>query len=302
MMKIYIGNDNIKINDLGVYCAISYLSNAASDEVLFSVKQIAYVLYGTMRVSRYKVDTIKKHISNLVDGGYVSMIEECSGEYIAKNTFVVDGINGKFTILSLTELRKIYSSSGDTDKLLRYFIFLISTVNQDKKCGWYSVDAMSVLLNMHKTTILDYNTILENLDLIYIHRNKATIKDENGEYRRVNNTYGRIGDKATIDKYASEYAMSIGICNNQININSRSVSKRYNDFVNGVFKGDVDELIMECRQYNKIYMRIGNGERVKDMSVFEESEVDLFEADDSVGIYDNGCMASLADDFRLLFG
>lgn len=300
-MKIYIENESIKIDDLGVYCAISYLSNSAATEVLFSTKQIAYVLYGTMDVGRYKMEYVKKHILNLIEDGYINVIQECKGEFVVENTFVVDGINGKFTTITLDELRKIYTANVDANMLLRYFIFLTSTINNDKKCGWYSIDAMVGVLGMHKSTILDYNVILEELGIIYIHRNKNTIKDMDGEYRRVGNTYGRVCDKTYIDKYANEYAMTLGVTGgNGVNINSRSVSKRYNDFVKGVFKGDVDELIEECNRYNKIYMKIGDGDKVKDMSVFDiNGKVDYVDEERE---YNATYFQEMADSMRLLFG
>ena len=269
MKSIYISNDVMCNKDIGTYSAISYLSNSSCENVIFNVKQIGYVLYGKFNLGRYTLDSIKKSLSNLIEEELIIVVDEYSGEYVIENTFNIDGSVGKFTIITLDELRSIHGiDTNNINMIFKYFICLISTINTDKKCGWYTIDGLSDLTNMSKDTIMDYNKLLEDNKLIYVHRANATYKVDNMP-RQVNNTYGRYADKKQIVASANEYISTIqAIESSNIDINSRSISKKYNDFVSGKYKGNPNELKQLCLQYNKKYKFVADV-KLKDMSVFE---------------------------------
>ena len=102
--------------------------------------------------------------------------------------------------------------------------------------------------------------------MIYIKRFNKT-KVVNGKTQRLNNIYGRFEDKYAIDKYAKDRISNLERieANNKLNANeSKSISKQYNDFVNGTYTGDVSSLYDKCKLYNK-----AKPDKEKDLSVFD---------------------------------
>ena len=121
-------------------------------------------------------------------------------------------------------------------------------------------------VNISTSTVKDYNKILEEAELIYIRRFNKT-KVVNGKAKRLNNIYGRFTDKYAIDKYAKDRISNLDRieASNKLNANeSKSISKQYNDFVNGTYTGDVSSLYDKCKLYNK-----AKPDKEKDLSVFD---------------------------------
>lgn len=281
-MKVFLRNEVIESrisNDaFSLYVCMSILSNIESDHVTFNSKQLEYELYGNLiTMPERKRRVITKNINELIKSKSIELILHDKGTYFIKNTFIMDDDN--FTIITDDEIRKIMGIDKiDNILLLRYFTFLVSTINLNRKYGWWTIDAISNKLGIHKNSIINYNSILEKVKLIYVYRQGVAIKTESGGYTQVNNTYGRYCDKENIIASSDDYINGIKINTGQyrdenaiINNRHRSISAKYNSFLKGTYSGNTDELKKLCIEYNEHYSKYGDTSllNMKDLSVFD---------------------------------
>lgn len=275
-MNVFIGNDIIlsTLSDEAfcAYVGMSVVSNINMDYVSFNVRQIEFALCNGFLLTRRKRDSIKCGISELILSECISVLFEEKGDYFIGNSFSVDG-KGSFTMIDIHDIRCIFNCDIECDKfsLVRFYIFLLSTINEVDKVGWWTINNIASQLNINTKTVMTYTSVLEELKLIYVHRPNVTIMDVNGEPKRANNTYGRYCDRGKIINCAMEYINKLNVFNGEGSlsiVDGRSISARYNSFVKGTYKGDIDALRMDCERYNAYYSRIGDG-KTKDMSIFD---------------------------------
>lgn len=286
-MDIFVGNgiisSSISCDALSSYIAVSSMSKSNCDYVMFNARQIEYVLCGDFTLSTRKRNCIKQAISELVECGLFSVIVNNKEEYIIDNVFSVES---NFTIVTLDEVRTIMCMNNKLDRfaILKYWMFLVSTMNSCKSdkyygCGWWTIDKLSEATSIHKNSILAYNTLLEDSKLLYVYRPNCTFANEE-IVTRCNNTYGRYNDKANVTKCAIEHLNMLDSHSNNPKgnisvVDGRSVSARYNHFINGVKQGKaydiefVRKLNYECELYNENYKCYPNA-KLKDLTIFDE--------------------------------
>ena len=266
---ILITNKYLNTKHLDVLLAISYLSKGTLNEntFCFNISVINKVLYNTFEMTAKKKRDLKETIKYFIEENIIEVIDTDSENYEIKNTFLVNSKEGNFTIITLDELRKISEIKvGKKDTLVNYYLKLLSTINNKTKVGYWTIEDLGEDVNISTRTVKDYNKILEDAELIYIKRFNKT-KVVNGKTQRLNNIYGRFADKYAIDKYAKDRISNLDRieASNKLNANeSKSISKQYNDFVNGTYTGDVSSLYDKCKLYNK-----AKPDKEKDLSVFD---------------------------------
>lgn len=266
---ILITNKYLNTKHLDILLAISYLSKGTLNEntFCFNISVINKVLYNTFEMTTKKKRDLKETIKYFIEENIIEVIDTDSENYEIKNTFLVNSKEGNFTIITLDELRKIAEIKvGKKDTLVNYYLKLLSTINNKTKVGYWTIENLAEDVNISTRTVKDYNKTLEDAELIYIKRFNKT-KVVNGKTQRLNNIYGRFEDKYAIDKYAKDRISNLERieANNKLNANeSKSISKQYNDFVNGTYTGDVSSLYDKCKLYNK-----AKPDKEKDLSVFD---------------------------------
>lgn len=269
---ILITNKYLNTKHLDVLLAISYLSKGTLNEntFCFNISVINKVLYNTFEMTAKKKRDLKETIKYFIEENIIEVIDTDSENYEIKNTFLVNSKEGNFTIITLDELRKISEIKvGKKDTLVNYYLKLLSTINNKTKVGYWTIEDLGEDVNISTRTVKDYNKILEDAELIYIKRFNKT-KLVNGKTQRLNNIYGRFTDKYAIDKYAKDRISNLDRieASNKLNANeSKSISKQYNDFVNGTYTGDVSSLYDKCKLYNK-----AKPDKEKDLSVFDVND------------------------------
>ena len=210
---------------------------------------------------------IKNAIEYFEEEQIIKVIEAKKENYEIMNNFKVNTKDTTFIITSLDELKTLAEIKvGKKDTIVNYYLKLLSTINNKTKVGYWTIEDLAEDISISTRTIIDYNEILENAKLIYIKRFNKT-KVVNGKTQRLNNIYGRFADKYTIEEYAKNRISNLDRieASNKLNANeSKSISKQYNDFVNGTYTGDVSSLYDKCKLYNK-----AKPDKEKDLSVFD---------------------------------
>ena len=270
---IYMKSKYISIPNLDVYLSIVYMAKRYLNEamVCFSLPQIEYTLTGSYEMNKRRKKTIKDAVDYLIDNGIIDVLDNYADHYTVVNNFRVnDGTKEPFVIISYDELKAVYAlTSGRTSKIINYFVKLIQTINSTSKVGFTGIETLADKLDVSTKSICQWNTLLEQYELIYVYRYDVC-KVVGNHSQNLTNIYGRPCDKALIDAYAQSKLAEIDRVNLSKKLSAdmrRKISKQYNDYVKGCFKGNVQELIESCNRYNATLKE--NDPKRKNMSVFD---------------------------------
>ena len=272
---IYIKSKYITMPNLDIYLSIIYMAKrwTNDDIVCFSLPQIEYTLTGNYEINKKRKKIIKDALDYLIDNGIIEVLDSYGEHYTVVNNFRVnDGTKEPFTIITYEELKAVYAlTSGRTSKIINYFVKLIQTINSTSKVGWTSIETLANNLDVSTKSVCQWNTLLEQHNLIYICRHDVC-KVVGNHSQNLTNVYGRPCDKAVIDAYAQSKLAEIDRVNLSKKLSAdtrRKISKQYNDFINGCYKGDVQELIELCNKYNDALKQ--DDPKRKDMTVFDDT-------------------------------
>lgn len=235
--KSIIKNKNITHEGFMVYVGFICMSRNKIDTLYSTISCMELLLKDSFSEDRYFRDKIKKGLCNLKDNGVI--LFKCKNDikdikpndhFVVKITEVCCdsvevGIDGIINITSQNAKRI------DVDKILKYYICFIMSIDTTSCVGRWSVDVLSGISGVSDNTILTrYNKILEELELIYIYKYNC------------GNFYGLYKDKDIIDKYVEEYK-------NKISENREESSRSYadyNEFVSEVLFRD-DYTCQHCK-------------------------------------------------------
>lgn len=216
--KVYKSSD-ITVYGLAVYCSIkSLLSNDEIKQIYVNEDILSFQLTRTLNNPRRFTDSLKIGLDELIANDIVTVIEKKGKSHIldCSNLFITEE-NEYFTIITYSELIKIFKSETNYNfALLRYFIYLIGTISSSidvwidavqhkyRVVGNLTTDYIAQLCGISERTLIRYNQILEENNLIYIYRSDDfVINESNGKLKRLVNIYGRPKDKIYIDTFAA---------------------------------------------------------------------------------------------------
>lgn len=298
-MQVYIRSDfsqsDYSDEAVAVYIALRRILRRDEPKYYITINMIYYTLRGTLQnqtYDRYFVDKIKSGLNELINSGLVS----CE-EVISMSEFILDltqlELNTKktsetkhfFTVIEDTEIHTIMNSNNKHKfKLLRYFVFLVSTFNNVSQIGFTPLEYMEDKIKVSKKTLINYNRILEEMKLIYTYRSDMCVRNnETTEIKRITNTYGRYADKDKTIQAGQHYSDEYGYTSDDSKVKlrsskeNRSASAKYNAFIKGKeYDYDtLEEIYLVLHEFNSsLERRYGKGwERYKkDLTVFKEYE------------------------------
>ena len=207
-------NNEMSDYDIAVYVSLRNLYAGYGEEVLIDVDTILYDLYGDdfTKVGRKSQENFKKSIGHLKELGIIEIVRDLSrGRYIINmnNLYFEANAQNPFTTVRKEEVRKIFTlqteENVDNLKLLRYFTMLMRTVNGKDSVGYKSLDHLAKLTNISKKSVITYNKILEDNEVIYIYHHDMIYSTGNDTISSLPNHYGRYADKNKIEVYALGY-------------------------------------------------------------------------------------------------
>ena len=278
----------MKISDseFGVYIALKSIYQSSRENQYMTYNMLMYELAGNFDFKRSLYEKVRSAFESLVDKNLITIIKKISStEFIidlGKLYFSVDvNSNVYYTVIYSKELQKIINLSTKVDKfkLLRYFVVCLRTVNRSqgiyKECcstkqnfvGFMAQDYLSEHSGIDRNTLLTYNKILIDNELLYIYKHTELKRDMvTGQFKSFSNHYGRYKDKEDIIAFARNYSKVCGVNEKIIQSEKanrkRSISAKYNnlrhDFGRYVEQYSDEELIEIYKQIhhdNKIIQK-----------------------------------------------
>ena len=207
-------NKEMSDYDIAVYVSLRNLYAGYGEEVLIDVDTILYDLYSDdfTKVGRKVKENFRKAIEHLGELGIIEIvIDLLRGRYIINmnNLYFEANAQNPFTTVRKEEVRKMFTlqteENVDNLKLLRYFIMLMRTVNGKDSVGYKSLDHLAKLANISKKSVITYNKILEDNEIIYIYHHDMIYSTGNDAISSLPNHYGRYADKNNIEAHALGY-------------------------------------------------------------------------------------------------
>ena len=198
--KVYI-EDVVNFNqtltdiDVSIYTYLSY-NLFPNKEEMFTSLAVLYKCIDTDINKETDKDTItkvKKSLLKLSDLGFFSV----EGELKNRNSiFKISNLQEGhfFASVYIEDYKKLLKIEGvNNNKLIRYYMTLLSTINSNYRVGWTTINNLSHITKLDIHTVHKFNSILEENGLLYIKRDKAYLKDDMF-ISRFPNIYGRYRD------------------------------------------------------------------------------------------------------------
>ena len=207
-------NKEMSDYDIAVYVSLRNLYAGYGEEVLIDVDTILYDLYGDdfTKVGRKVKENFRKAIEHLGELVIIEIVRDLlRGRYIINmnNLYFEANAQNPFTTVRKEEVRKMFTlqteENVDNLKLLRYFIMLMRTVNGKDGVGYMSLDHLAKLTNISKKSVITYNKILEDNEIIYIYHHDMIYSTGNDTISSLPNHYGKYTDKNKIEAQALGY-------------------------------------------------------------------------------------------------
>lgn len=288
---------NISLATYGILKSLTNITGESKqcvDEYL-----LLYLLTDKINHKISSFNNIRKSIDELISYGEVCKISDYKNHYILDcSNLWCDTKKECFTIIHLYEMKQIFKIKNvNCFMLFRYYVFLISTLinkmtvfndvdSKDNVVGYFTIDKLSDLCGISVRSIMEYNNLLEENHLIYVHRQKDFVLDETENIKRLPNVYGRYSDKIYIDNFAETQRID-----NQSYIHTKKTVGQANDnrrlaqMYQQILKGNGEKysaseisdiynyVIAQNKKYECLYDKHKNEEflyKIRDTDVFEQ--------------------------------
>ena len=211
-----LNHPQIDSYELMAYCYLRALTAVSDfDEYCLSTDSIFFAMYQKQIVGKKTRANILKAINNLIDLDFVDGERYSKVLYfIQRQSLIVDQMNERYTIVHLDDIQKIMASDSPIKpQLIKFYIYLMSTINSkitvydvsgaEKKniIGMQPQQYLSHITGMSTHTIMRYNRILEEMEVIYVCRSNDFIVTDSG-LKQLVNVYGRYADREYLIKYS----------------------------------------------------------------------------------------------------
>ena len=290
---------------LATYCVLRTLSQPTQLPIqCITQEQIEFYLTGKLSKRRLMSDYIKCGINELVDNQIIEKIDMIQKHYILDCTnLLLNNSQEHFTLITFDEVQKIFKVENTNNfLLLKYFTSLIWTISskitvylengefKNRVVGNLTIDYLSELSGIGVRTIIEYNKILEEIGLIYIHRQNDFVIDKENNIKRLNNIYGRASDIEYIITFANNQQKHYESyryveANNKKANTKRRLAQMYQQLLKGNGKNYTRETIIEI--YNYVISENEKYERMYEKNQYEDyldkiRDTDVFEKYDFI--------------------
>ena len=232
-----IRDEALTNHDIATLCFIKMCGyTPLCHNILLSTQSIVFQMYNTINVNRGIYNKTIESISTLIELGHLK------AEKLNNTSYKLDTSQFKYTKDWLPcvgyeedDLRHIMLTQKHPVDILRYYLYLLSTVNSSTHYGYWSLDKLSEELGITTQTIIKYNKILEDMQLIYIYHSGNS------------NTYGYYTDKDIIEQEGRKRS------NAKAN-HRRRVTQMYNQVKDGRVYDEktMGELHKWCQELNQV--------------------------------------------------
>nr|WP_242976795.1 hypothetical protein [Clostridium sp. 3-3] len=284
--------------ELLAFCYLKVLMPLTEmDQYHINIDSLLFAIYHDDKVGLKIRKKIYLAINSLLEKGYITGNISSRDSYILNfNSLNVDTTKEKYTVLEIDDMRKIMESQYKSKlQLFRYYIYLMDSINskitvfleggksKNNVVGHQTQEYLSSITGLSTRTIIRYNTMLEELCVIYVSRADDFTVNDKGEISQLPNVYGRYTDKDYIKKYSKDYSQymsghrQVQVKKQEANDN-RKLAQKYHWLCKG-HKYPDDEIIkiynyilQSNKKYEALYDKEGYEDylnKIKDLSVFD---------------------------------
>lgn len=285
-----------------VYCLLQELSVPTQLPIqCITCNQLSYYLTGEISQQRNRItDYIKCGINELEEKKIIIKQKEVSKHYILDcHNLWIDTNSGNFTKIFFNEVQQIFRIKNVNNfTLLRYFIFIIGTLNwnitvylangeyKNGILGNFTIDYIAEKVGISARSAIEYNKILEKEKLLYVYRQKDFVIDEENNIKSLSNIYGRYCDMEYIETFANnqkEHKQSYRYKKNnqEISNNKRRLAQMYQQLLKGKGENYTENEILEIYNYviseNQKYERMYEKNecedylnKIRDVHIFDQ--------------------------------
>lgn len=267
ILKSFIENDNLTPEAITLIAALRGIIIKDIEEYFLTYNMLCYYVFRRLPTRR-ELDAVKNGFANLVDNNIIRIKENYSkAEFLCDlSNLYYDLKDGYYVCITDEELVKVMNIKNNVDKykVFKYYLNMVGTFNHSKKIdkeyrgkfGGYSLDTLSNQINMSKSTIIQYNTILEENEMMYIIRHKDYNKVVKGTVKELPNTYCRYRDRSLalefLSKINSDYFTIDKTKTKKANV-KRGMAQKYIAFCKGkeYDKETLKQIYLYCEEWNK---------------------------------------------------
>lgn len=267
--------ENLTSEGAMVYVALVKMSQNQIEVLCSNITNIEIMLKDDIFSNdRYLKEKIKKGLINLHELGLISIEARTELEDIKPNDpllirlllFKIDTSKEHFVLMysdELTTLMNCGEKKIEIEKLLRYFLNVLGTINNNSKVGFTTIEGLSEMSQIHiHTATTRYNQILEDLKLLYIHRHDQSKVNADGTVHKASNTYGRYSDKELVLKNVEQFYNSMNTLKLPVisSDEARGIKIKWNNMIKKIKKGykpmesEISELDSKVELYNRRYI------------------------------------------------
>ena len=309
--KYVTGAKALSEKALTCYLALKQIYNNGKESNYYvSMNMLCYQLFGKYIQNGYKrhfIDDLQIGLNELINNNIISYVD-----VISKREFILDlshlYLDTKkskenkeyFSVLNDTDIHKIMNNcKAEKFKVCRYFIYLVGTFvkvpykDKSYKAGFMKIEYMADKLNITSKSVIKYNAILEDNNVIAIYKAKFNMRNKTtGEINGITNTYGFYDDKDIIMQIGKDHEIEYGydkdtkkIIKAKGNL-TRSWVAKFNCFCNGkqYDEEQLKQMYFVIRDLNKRnlekYGKDNENNHLKDLSLFKD--YDFYVDEDSV--------------------
>lgn len=226
--------------EVTVWCLCDIaIFNPFRDFGVTSVSEICFYGWNTLEIPHSTSDQIPSALNHLFEVGLLK------GEKLNRTYYKIDKASfdskrfDHFEMINENDVYRILQQHKRPFALLRHYLLMLTTLDNNTKCGIYKNETIADMLGQDVTTIIGYNKALEEMGLLYIYRGV-----------RSSNTYGRPEDKEVIIKYGKSRSRNhITLASN----NKRRMTQMYNQLKLNPVKYDKatrEEIYNYCSAHN----------------------------------------------------
>jgi hypothetical protein len=266
IIKRILEDMNLSDEAFTVWCGLRNILQKDREKYFVSYSSIGFEIFDR-QVNRYETNAIKKGFNELTKREYINVITSCNTtDFIIDLSALFYNGNEFFSDITREEMHKIMNidSKCDKYKLLRYFACQVGTFNRSDdmrrykgKIGGISIDYFEKLIPINKSTVISFNRILEQNELLFVIRHKdfyqSKFQNGSSEIREIPNTYSRWKDRKLAQEFAEEqhgYKYEVtekGLRTDAANKN-RSLGQKLNNYICNHIEYD-DATVEEMREY-----------------------------------------------------
>lgn len=278
LSKKIINDLSLSNNAIGAYVALKKIHySLEKNNYYISLNMMLFEMFGNDNYNRIDYKHIADGLTELFSSKLTSIIYKITTtEWIVDLSGLIIDINKNeddhFAIIREEELHFIMNYASDSGKrgidrlsLLRYFINFIGSINYNQGIyidatgrqktnfvGYMSQEYLYKLSGISKNTLIKFNEVLENNNIIYVYHHKKNKQEDDGSYRAVTNHYGRYEDKEDIYKFAIQYEKEKGIADklsDAVSNRHKALANMYRELIKGKGKSYSNDLMREIYNY-----------------------------------------------------